>query len=85
MENKQLFSGKTAEDAIEAGLKELGITREEAEIEVIEEGKKGGLFGIGAVPAQVKIIQKPKRTDGERAVAFLEGLFEILKIEAIPE
>ncbi len=81
MESQQVFSGKTVEEAVEAGLKELGVTREEVDVEVLEEGKKR-LFG--SVPAQVKLTVKPKLTDGERAVAFLEGLFERLAIEAVP-
>ena len=38
------FQGKTVEEAIELGLKELGITREDAEITVVDPGKKK-LFG----------------------------------------
>ena len=81
MEQKEVFSGKTVDEAVEEGLKELGVTREEVEVEVLEEGKKR-LFG--SVPAQVKLTVKPKRTDGERAVDFLGGLFELLGIEAVP-
>ena len=78
---EKVFSGKTVDDAVEAGLKELGITREEAEIVVLEEGKKK-LFG--SIPAQVKITLKPQMTDGQRAVKFLEGLFELLEQEVSP-
>ena len=83
MEN--IYTSKTVEEAVEAGLRELGLSREDAEIVVLDEGKKGGLFGIGAVPAQVKITEKPKISDGERAVKFLEGLFELLEEDAVPE
>ena len=38
------FTGKTVEEAIEKGLQELGLTADEAEIQVLEEGKKK-LFG----------------------------------------
>lgn len=76
-----VFTGKTAEDAIAAGLKELGITREEAEIVVLEEGKRK-LFG--SVPAKVQIEKKEKKTDGERAVEFLEGLLGLIAAEATP-
>lgn len=81
MESQQLFSGKTVEEAIEAGLHELGVGREEVEVEVIDEGRKK-LFG--SVPAQVKLTVKPKQTDGERAVSFLAGLFELIGVEAVP-
>ena len=42
MEN--VFTGKTVEEAVAEGLKALGITGEQAEITVLEEGKKK-LFG----------------------------------------
>ena len=80
MEESNVFSGKTVEEAIEEGLKELNLTREEADIEVLEEGKKK-LFG--AVKARVKITRK--LTDGARAVEFIEGLMEILGINAVAE
>ncbi len=87
------FQGKTVEDAIEAGLKQLGIAREEADIEVLDEGKKGGLFGIGHVDARVTVEKKPlpqetkaaEHTDGERAVAFLTGLFPLIGSDAACE
>ena len=90
MEFKE-FTGKTVEDAVEIGLKELGLTAEEAEIRVLEEGKKK-LFG--AVKARVEIAKKEESvcpacpenaTDGERTVVFLEGLFKLLNITACTE
>lgn len=51
------FSGKTVEEAVEEGLAALSLTREQAEIVVLEEGKKGGLFSKG-VKARVKIGKK---------------------------
>lgn len=74
------FTGKTVEEAVEEGLKELGLSREEAEICVLEEGKKG-LFK--SVKARVKIFKKI--TDGERAVEFLDGLYPLLNIAAANE
>ena len=106
------FTGKTVDEAIEKGLKELGHTEETAEIRVLEEGKKK-LFG--SVKARVEIapkaeienaenveneapvaetkpvlttntdVENGEKTDGERAVEFLEGLFEILHITAVTE
>ncbi len=83
------FTGKTVEEAIEIGLNELGLTKENADIRVLEEGKKK-LFG--AVKARVEIAPMENngevcnaQTDGERTVAFLEGLFELLKITACTE
>ena len=71
------FTGKTVNDAIEAGLSALSLTREQVEITVVEEATKG-LFGIGAKPAKVLITKK--QSDEDRTVTFLEGLFDVLKL-----
>ena len=85
------FTGKTVDEAVENGLQALGITKENADIRVLEEGKKK-LFG--SVKARVEIAVKKQKTeqvvgsgktDGERAVAFLEGLFELLNVTACTE
>lgn len=47
-------SGKTIDEAVEAALKELGTTRENVEIEVVNEGKRG-ILGIGAENATVRV------------------------------
>ncbi|MCU9533394.1 RNA-binding cell elongation regulator Jag/EloR [Streptococcus sp. CSL10205-OR2] len=49
-----LFTGKTVEEAIENGLKELNISRLKAHIKVVSREKKGFL-GFGRKPAQVEI------------------------------
>ena len=92
------FTGKTVEEAVEKGLQELGLTRETADIRVLEEGKKK-LFG--SVKARVEIApletEEPApapapapavetgMTDGQRTVVFLEGLFKLLNITACTE
>lgn len=57
MEEKE-FSGKNVEEAIEKGLKELGLSRDDVEVKILDEGK-AGLFGLmGASPAKIKLIVK---------------------------
>ena len=64
MQNQELTSdqivdeGKTVDNAIEKGLERLGITREEADIEVLDEGSKGVLNFIGAKHAKVVVRRK---------------------------
>lgn len=54
------FTGKTVDEAVENGLKELGLTVEQADIRVLEEGKKK-LFG--SVKARVEIAAKEEETE----------------------
>lgn len=75
---EKIFEGKTAEEAVETGLAAMGLAREDVEVEVLNPGKKK-LFGF--VPAQVKLTPVRKLTDGERAVEFLDGLFEHLEAD----
>ena len=51
-------SGETVEEAIESALHQLNIPRDRAEIEVIDEGKKGFLGLFGSVRAVVKVTEK---------------------------
>jgi len=49
------FTGKTVKEAIEKGLKELGITEEQADIRVLEEGKKK-LFKSIAARVEIAVL-----------------------------
>jgi len=44
----------TIEEAVEKGLRELGVSRERVEVEVLDEGSKG-LFGLGNRQARVRL------------------------------
>ena len=60
------FTGKTVEEAVEKGLQELGLTAEQADIRVLEEGKKK-LFG--SVKARVEIAPKTNVKEATEEVA----------------
>ena len=47
-------TGKTTEDALKAALDELGMTRDEVSVEIVTMPKTG-FFGIGAVPARLRV------------------------------
>lgn len=80
MDEKNVYSGKTVEEAIQIGLATLGATEEQVEITVLDEGKKKL---IGGVKARVKVVKRV--SDGVRAVEFIEGLLEILRLNAVCE
>ena len=77
---QNIFTGKTVDDAVAEGLKALGLTAEQVNIEVLEEGRKKL---IGSVKAKVKLTVK--LTDAERASGFIDGLMKILNIPAFNE
>src|SRR5436190_22588031 len=62
-------SGKTVEDALNKALAQLGASRDEVEFVVLDEGKRGGLFGRGAKDAVVSV----ERVSGSRRPAAPSG------------
>ncbi len=48
----------TIEEAVEKGLRDLGLTEDDVDVEVLDEGKKG-LFGLGIRQARVALMLKP--------------------------
>ena len=58
-------SGSTVDVAVAAAVEELGIRREEADIEILQE-PKSGFLGLGAQDAVVKVVRKPKSQGRKR-------------------
>ncbi|MGE5509421.1 MAG: RNA-binding cell elongation regulator Jag/EloR [Chitinophagales bacterium] len=52
------ISGRTVEEAVEAGLEALGAERSEVEVEVVDEGVKGILGLLGTRLARVRLVRK---------------------------
>ena len=80
-------SGPTVEAAIEAALKKLNVSREEVEIEILNQGRKG-FFGIGSREAEVKVTvikeNKPvKKEIEEITTETVEKQSEIVQVEPI--
>ncbi len=65
----------SVEKAIQKGLRQLQLTQDDVEIEVIDEGKKG-LFGFGQKDAVVLITVKEKIEQEEVVVEEVEEFFE---------
>lgn len=76
MEEEKVFTGKTYEEAVNNALLSMpGLTRDDVEITVLEEGKKK-LFHS----SDWKISVSQKKSDGARAAEFINGLLKILNI-----
>lgn len=81
-------TGKSVEDAVAEALKELNITAEQADVEIIEEGKKG-FFGFGRKDAKVRVSvkeqavlapQAPEKTVGEATAEAVKAVKEAAAI-----
>jgi spoIIIJ-associated protein len=82
-------SAASVEEAIEAALRELGVSEQEAEIEIVQE-PRSGFLGINAQPAIVRVREstavQPPGDEGAAAQAemtadFLQGLVDAMHIE----
>ncbi len=51
------YSGRTVTEAIEMGLQDLGLTPDDIDVEVLEEGR-GGVFGLGTKLARVRLVPR---------------------------
>lgn len=70
--------GKTVDDAISNGLKELNVDIDKVDVEVITQGSKG-IFGLGSKPAKVKLTLK---NDYETiAKVFLRDIFDSMNLK----
>ena len=72
-------TAKTVDDAITEALIKLSSTRENVDIEVIEEESKGFL-GLNRKPAKIRAAVK--ETIEDKAVDFLEKIFGLMEIQS---
>lgn len=72
-------TGRTVDEAVISALENMGVSRENVDVEIIEEPSKGifGLFGVK--PARVKVILKEGLSD--RAVNLLNRIFERMGVQ----
>lgn len=69
----------SVEEAVEKGLSELGLTKDEVEIEILDEGKKG-LLGLGSRQARIALKIKPATAEPEE-----EDVQIVKSRQALPE
>jgi len=71
------MTGRSVDEAVAAGLRELGVSMDRVKVEVLDEGK-AGFLGIGARPATVRLTVKESRA--ERVENFLGDICEAMQI-----
>ena len=80
------MSGKTVEEAIQRALRELGVSREEVKVTVLNEGKHG-VLGLGAEEARIRVeslVSTPKKESdiADAARGILETLLSLMGVTA---
>jgi spoIIIJ-associated protein len=74
------MSGKNIDEALEKALKELKLTKDKVEVQVLEEGSKGLFNLIGVKPVKIKVsVIKDYSYD---AKTFLRKVLDSMGIEA---
>ena len=72
-------TGKTIEEAVDKALSELGVSREEVEVDILEQPSKG-LFGFfGSKPGRVKV--KVKENPSRKARELLEQILAVMDLK----
>ena len=80
-------SGKTEDEAVAAGLDQLGLTRDDVSVELLERAKRG-VLGIGSAPARVRLtyeVPDEPAPAAERPAASEKKRAEFEKQPAAPE
>ncbi len=72
-------SGQTVEEAVQSALEQLNISKDQVEIEVIDEGKKGFLGLFGSALAVVKV--REKKNNIEETEEFLRNVAKNMGVE----
>ena len=73
-------TGKTYEEALMAGLAQMGLPSDKVDVEVLEEGSKGFL-GIGAKPYRLRLTKKDTPALG--AEEFLQNVTELMGLDVV--
>lgn len=71
-------SGKTVEEAIQDALKDLGLSQDEVDIEILEEPSRGILGLVGQRLARVKVTEKMSLKD--EVYKFFERLIDYMDL-----
>ena len=67
--------GRTEDEAIETALEQLGLSRDDVSVEIVEQSRTGFL-GLKNTPAIVKVLYEEKEERISQIENFLTGLFK---------
>jgi spoIIIJ-associated protein len=81
-------SAGSVEEALDAALEELGVSEQEAHVQILQEPQKG-ILGIGGQRAVVRVTVREEEAEGpeveeqaDLAEDFIRGLLEAMELDA---
>jgi len=81
-------SAGSVEEAVDAALEELGVSEQEAHVQILQEPQKG-ILGIGGQSAVVRVTVREEEAEGpeveeqaDLAEDFIRGLLEAMELDA---
>jgi len=83
MEERYVFEGKTSTEAIEKGLKELRLRKEEVEINILKDEKRSFFSILDPRIVKVEIIKKEKTANKEKKEEIVKKEKKEMSVEAI--
>ncbi len=79
-------AGRTVEEAVAEALRELGVSRDQVDVTVLDEGSKGFFGLLGTKLARVRVqVRDPLREKEQAALSFLDELLRRMSVEAAVE
>ena len=78
--------GRTVEEAIDAAIEELGVDRDQVEVEILDEGSRGFLGLIGGKQPRVRVsVIDVRQKKIDVGLEFLRGLLDLFACPASME
>ena len=80
MNREVIATGRTVDEALDKAYEQLGISRDEAQFEILDLPKKGFL-GLGASPAKVRVFIEVSKA--QCAVDYLQSIFYQMGLDQV--
>lgn len=81
--NEAVEEGRTVEEAVEKALAKLGLTLDQVDVEILDEGSKGVLGLVGTKQAKVRVRKKPVADEVQQKIEELaSGLMKLIGVSA---
>lgn len=80
MNREVIATGRTVDEALDKAYEQLGISRDEAQFEILDLPKKGFL-GLGASPAKVRVFIEVSKA--QCAVDYLQSIFHQMGLDQV--